>query len=122
MPVVTVPEGSTVQEHEAEIAGLFDAVRAAAPQLRVVDLGSTGDDGFVTDDGRSTFALIQGPEPTGFGPGIETQVLPAVQQAAGAAGFEVGSPPTCCWPRAGTPRDPACWPRPSSAPWAPCWC
>ncbi|TFV87009.1 MMPL family transporter [Blastococcus sp. CT_GayMR16] len=90
VPVITVPEGSTVAEREAEIAGLFDAVRTAAPQVRVVDLGSTGDDAFVTDDGRSTFALIQGPEPTGFGPGIETQVLPAVQQAAGAAGLDVG--------------------------------
>src|SRR3954465_15744639 len=90
VPVVTVPEGSTVQERVADIAGVFDAVRAAAPQLRVVDLGSTGDDGFVTDDGRSTFALIQGPEPTGFGAGIQTQVLPAVQQAAAASGLEVG--------------------------------
>jgi RND superfamily putative drug exporter len=88
VPVITVPPGSTVADREADIAGVFDALRAAVPQVRVVDLGSTGDDRFVTDDGRSTFALVQGPEPSGFGPGISAQVLPVVQQAAGAAGLE----------------------------------
>src|SRR3954471_9834214 len=90
VPVVTVPEGSTVQERAADIAGVFDAVRAAVPHARVVDLASTGDTRFVTDDGRSTFALVQGPQPSGFGPGISAQVLPVVQQAAGAAGLEAG--------------------------------
>ena len=87
VPVVTVPPGSTVQDRSADIAGVFDAVRAAVPQARVVDLGSTGDARFVTDDGRSTFALVQGPMPQGFGPGLEAQVGPAFQQAAAAAGL-----------------------------------
>ena len=90
VPVITVPEGSSVSDRAADIAGVFDALRVAVPQVRVVDLGSTGDDRFVTDDGRSTFALIQGPQPSGFGPGISAQVLPVVQQAAGAAGLQVG--------------------------------
>jgi len=90
IPVITVPAGSTVAERKADIAGVFDALRTAVPQARVVDLGSTGDDRFVTDDGRSTFALVQGPQPTGFGPGISAQVLPVVQQAAGAAGLQAG--------------------------------
>src|SRR3954471_10983246 len=90
VPVVTVPEGSTVQDRAADIAGVFDAVRAAVPQARVVDLGSTGDQRFVTDDGRSTYALVQGRLPEGFGPGLEAQLAPAGQQAAAAAGLESG--------------------------------
>jgi RND superfamily putative drug exporter len=90
LPVITVPAGGTVADRKADIAGVFDALRAAVPQVRVVDLGSTGDDRFITDDGRSTFALVQGPQPNGFGPGISAQVLPVVQQAAGAAGLQAG--------------------------------
>jgi putative drug exporter of the RND superfamily len=90
VPVLTVPEGSTVEGQRAEIAGVFDAVRAAVPQSRIVDLGSTGDGRFVTDDGQSTFALVQGPLPQGFGPGIEAQLQPALEQAAAAAGLDVG--------------------------------
>jgi len=90
VPVITVPEGGTVAGRGAEIAVVFDAVRAAVPQARVVDLASTGDQRFVTDDGRSTFALIQGPLPQGFGPGIQARVQPVLEQAAGAAGLQAG--------------------------------
>jgi RND superfamily putative drug exporter len=90
VPVLTVPEGETVQGRAADIAGVFDAVRVAVPQARIVDLGSTGDARFITDDGRSTFALVQGPLPEGFGPGLEAQLQPAVEQAAAAAGLETG--------------------------------
>src|SRR4051795_5007899 len=90
VPVVTVPAGSTVAERADDVAAVFDAVRTALPQARVVDLASTGDARFVTDEGRSTFALIQGPEPTGFGPGIEAQLQPALQAAAAASGLQIG--------------------------------
>jgi RND superfamily putative drug exporter len=90
VPVLTVPEGSTVAERQADIAGVFDAVRAAVPQARIVDQASTGDDRFITDDGRSAFALVQGPLPEGFGPGIEAQVQPAFEQAAAAVGLDTG--------------------------------
>jgi RND superfamily putative drug exporter len=90
VPVVTVPEGSTVAEHADDLAAVFDAVRTAVPQARVVDQASTGDPRFVSDDGRSTFALVQGPLPQGFGPGIVAQVQPVFQQAAAAAGLDTG--------------------------------
>ena len=90
VPVITVPEGSSVTDRAADIAAVFDGLRVAVPQVRVVDLGSTGDSRFVTDDGRSTFALVQGPQPAGFGPGISGEVLPVLQQAAGAAGLQIG--------------------------------
>lgn len=87
VPVLTMPEGQTVQDNLLAIGGVFDAIRTAAPQLRVVDLGSTGDEGFISADGRTTFALVQGPLPAGFGPGLDAQFGPAFSQAAAAAGF-----------------------------------
>jgi putative drug exporter of the RND superfamily len=90
VPVVTVPEGSTVAERADDVAAVFDAVRTALPQARVVDLASTGDARFVTDDGRSAFALVQGPMPQGFEPGIQVQLEPVLQQAAAQAGLDPG--------------------------------
>ncbi len=89
VPVVTVPAGSSVQQHAADIAKVFGAVRTKLPQARVVDLASTGDARFVTDDGRSTFALVQGP-PKGLGPGLETSLRPVLQAAAQSAGLQSG--------------------------------
>ena len=90
--VVTVPEGETVESNRPAIAGVIATAVAAVPdlQLRVVDYASTGDPDFVTDDGRTTFALIQAPVPVKFGPYIETQLDPALDKAAAAEGFESG--------------------------------
>jgi len=88
--VVTVPAGVTVQSSKDEVAQVFGAVRQALPGARIVDLDSTGDPGFVSDDGRTTFALIQGPQPLSFGPGIEVQIEPALTQAAESVGFDSG--------------------------------
>jgi len=85
VPVITVPAGQTVQQRAADIAKVFDTVRTQVPQARIVDLGSTGDARFVTDDGRSTFALVQGPMPEGFGPGLEQYLTPALTSAATSA-------------------------------------
>jgi putative drug exporter of the RND superfamily len=90
VPVVTVPAGNTVQDHAADIAKVFNAVRTQLPQVRVVDLASTGDPRFVTSDGRSTFALIQGPRATGFGPGLGPVLRPVLETAAQQAGLTTG--------------------------------
>ena len=90
IPVLTVPAGSTVQQHAADVAAVWKAVRTRVPQARVVDLTSTGDRSFITADGRSTFALIQGPEPQGFGPGLEAALRPVLQSASTAAGLQFG--------------------------------
>src|SRR5829696_7582591 len=90
VPVITVPAGQTVQQRAADIAKVFDTVRTQVPQARIVDLGSTGDARFVTDDGRRTFALVQGPMPEGFGPGLEQYLAPALASAAKSAGLETG--------------------------------
>jgi putative drug exporter of the RND superfamily len=90
VPVVTVPAGGTVADRAADIAAVFDQVRAALPQARVVDQASTGDASFVSDDGRSAFALVQGPPPQGFEPGFQLQVAPVLQRAAASAGLQAG--------------------------------
>jgi putative drug exporter of the RND superfamily len=90
VPVLTVPAGQTVTDNRQQIASVYQAIRDQVPNTRVVDFGSTGDPRFITDDGRTTFGLVQGPQPTSFGPGIETQVQPVFEKAARAAGFEPG--------------------------------
>ena len=69
----------------ATAARVFAAARAVDPHVRVLDRASTGDDTFLTADGRSTFALVFTPAPTRFGadplaPGLTramTAALPA---------------------------------------------
>ena len=99
--IVTVPEGETVQENQDAIAEVFDAAVTAVEgddaltavqevQLRAVTFASTGDEGFITDDGRTTFALLQAPIPVTFGPYIEVPLEPALDEAAESRGFESG--------------------------------
>ncbi|MDT7712636.1 MAG: putative drug exporter of the superfamily, partial [Pseudonocardiales bacterium] len=90
IPVLTVPEGQTVQSRRADVAAVFDTVRKQAPQLRVVDLASTGNDTFVFDGGRRSFALVQGPLPTGFGSGAKAALAPVLKKAAAQRGLEIG--------------------------------
>ncbi|HEX7105366.1 MAG TPA: MMPL family transporter [Acidothermaceae bacterium] len=59
VPVVTVAQGESVRD--ADVRAQLDAVLGAARKsgaVRIVDYADTGDDAFVTRDGRSTFALI----------------------------------------------------------------
>ena len=97
--VVTVPEGQTVEQNQAAVTQVFDAGVQAVQQdpkltaiqdmkLRVVSFANTGDDTFITDDGRTTYALIQAPIPVTFGPYIEEAMDPALETAAKSQGFE----------------------------------
>ena len=88
VPVVTVPEGTTVAEQRDEVAAVFGALRTGVPGVRVTDLASSGDPVFVGDDGRTTYALVQGPLPTGFEPATALALEPVLRQAAQTAGFE----------------------------------
>jgi RND superfamily putative drug exporter len=92
VPVLTMPKGERVSEHQPEVARIFGAVREQVGErvpVRVVDFASTGDDRFVSSDGTSTFGLVQGPPPTGFGPGLEQVLLPTLERAAAPAGIDV---------------------------------
>ncbi|WP_346007045.1 MMPL family transporter [Janibacter terrae] len=90
--VVTVPRGQTIEGNADAVARVITTAVAAVPdiEVRVVDFASTNDPGFLTDDGRTTYALIQAPVPVTFGPQIETQLDPALAEAARTAGFESG--------------------------------
>ncbi|MDX6254450.1 MAG: putative drug exporter of the superfamily [Frankiales bacterium] len=90
--VVTVPTGTTVEANKSAVSKVFASAVRALPdvKLRLVDLASTGDHGFVTTDGRTTYALIQAPVATTFGPYIETQLDPALSESAAAQGFHSG--------------------------------
>jgi RND superfamily putative drug exporter len=90
VPVLTVPEGTTVAEQREQVAAVFEAVRTSVPGVRVTDLASSGDQAFVGDDGRTTYALVQGPLPEGFEPGTALALEPVFRQAAAQAGFEGG--------------------------------
>ncbi|MGB8254685.1 MAG: MMPL family transporter, partial [Pseudonocardiaceae bacterium] len=90
VPVITVPDGQTVQSRRADVTAVFDTVRGKLPALRVVDLASTGNDTFVFDGGRRTFGLVQGAAPTGFGPGTEVALAPVLKQAAAERGLQSG--------------------------------
>ncbi len=90
--VVTVPAGATIDANRPAVAEIFATALTAVPdvKLRVVDLASTRDPGFVTDNGRTTFALIQAPIPVAVGPYIEASLDPALAKAASAHGFTSG--------------------------------
>jgi len=90
VPVLTVPAGQTVAERRADLAAVLGRVRAAAPQLRVVDLGLSVQDGLVLDADRSAAVLVQGPAPTGFTSVTETTLLPALAQATAGTDITAG--------------------------------
>jgi putative drug exporter of the RND superfamily len=60
--VATVPEGSTVEDHLDDITATLGDVQTAVPKTRILSYADTGDDVFLTDDGRTTYALVY-PEP-----------------------------------------------------------
>jgi RND superfamily putative drug exporter len=71
IPVVTLPAGQSVVSHKAEVGQWFDAIVTANPTMKVVDYATTGDAGFISKDGRTTYAFLWQPQPTlkdGFDP------------------------------------------------------
>jgi RND superfamily putative drug exporter len=88
VPVVQLPRGTTVDSPgvRQELTAAIAAIGAALPQARTASYASTGDRAFVSDDGRTTFALVYIPAKGGVDPG---QVEARAAQAA-VAGLSVG--------------------------------
>jgi len=92
VPVVQLPAGRTVEQPavRAELRGVEDKLRAAIPGARVAGYGSTGDDAFVSRDGRTAFAIAFAPpdpdQPFGDNPRAERSARKALAgvQVAGA--------------------------------------
>jgi RND superfamily putative drug exporter len=93
LPVVTLPEGQTVRSPgvRADLKTLDARLEKALPGARIASYASTGDRTFVSDDGRTTFALVYArPDPdSAFGEN------PRAEKAASGAvkGATVGGSP-----------------------------
>src|SRR5207249_1769945 len=63
VPVVTLPAGKTVDSPgvRAQLAKVDARVQRALPRARVASYASTGDRGFVSPDGRTTFSIAYPP-------------------------------------------------------------
>src|SRR3712207_1817651 len=92
VPVVRLAEGTTVdspgvkQELEAALA----KVETALPDARVASYASTGDRAFVSEDGRTTFALVYFPAKGGVDQGQpEARRAQAALEGVAVAGSAV---------------------------------
>jgi len=90
--VVALPDGTTVDSPSIadQLTDALATVGAAVPGARIVSYPSTGDRAFVSEDGRTTFALVDTPtSPASFADGTPglTQVQAAVRdlRVAGAS-------------------------------------
>ena len=91
VPVVSLPAGKTVDSAgvSAELGNALARIRTAIPHSRVASYASTHDRGFVSEDGRTTFALVYIPAIGGVNPG---QAEARAAQAA-VQGLRVGGAP-----------------------------
>ena len=89
--VATVPEGRSVDDETAAIGAVLDDVQAALPGTRIVSYLDTEDPVFLTDDGRTTYALVY-PEPfesfTDVGPDVAME--PILAEATAGSDIEWG--------------------------------
>ena len=90
--LVVVTAGSGEKNMSADgpaVTGAFTALQQAIPGSRVIDYANTHDKAFLTNDGRSTFALVMVPPAEGFGSDpVATAVDKAVKPRL--AGDQVG--------------------------------
>jgi RND superfamily putative drug exporter len=71
VPVVTLPEGTTIDSPGVteELDAALARVQAALPDARLASYASTGDRAFVSEDGRTTYALVYIPQKGELEPG-----------------------------------------------------
>ena len=76
VPVVTLPKGTTVDSPgiTTQLDSALARVQAALPEARSASYASTRDRAFVSDDGRTTFALVYIPQKGGVVPGKRRRV------------------------------------------------
>jgi putative drug exporter of the RND superfamily len=91
VPVVTLPQGKTVDSPgvSTQLDAALARVEAALPGAMTTSYASTRDRAFVSDDGRTTFALVYIPALGGVDPGKAE----AREAQAALAGVTVGGSP-----------------------------
>ena len=82
VPILTLAPGSTVPNSRGVVTAAFAAVQKAVPAARLVSCGNTGDERFVTADGRTTYGLLYVPLQQGFVPFSSAPVAAALRSAA----------------------------------------
>jgi RND superfamily putative drug exporter len=93
VPVLTLPAVVTVDSPGVteELDAALARVEAALPGARLASYASTGDRAFVSEDGRTTFALVYIPPTGGLEPGQrEAQQAQSALEGATVAGAPVG--------------------------------
>jgi RND superfamily putative drug exporter len=94
VPVVTLPEGTTVNSPGVieELDAALARVETALPGARLASYASTGDRAFVSEDGRTTFALVYIPPRGGIDPGQkEAQQAQSALEGATVRGAPVSA-------------------------------
>jgi RND superfamily putative drug exporter len=87
VPVVTLPAGKTVDSPGVrnDLRAVDNRLEQALPGSRVASYGSTGDRGFVSADGHTTFAVVNPPpdpdQPFGDNPNAEKKARTALRGA-----------------------------------------
>jgi RND superfamily putative drug exporter len=83
--VATLPEGESVDDSgvRADLRQLERRLAAAMPGSRIASYGSSGEGAYVSDDGRTTFAIAYPPLEEGGGP--DAEVSPETVEAARGA-------------------------------------
>jgi RND superfamily putative drug exporter len=91
VPVVTLRRGMTIDSPgvTADLDAALAKVHAALPDARIASYVSTGDPAFVSQDRRTTYALVYIPQPGGLEPGQQE----ARQAQAALDGVTVGGSP-----------------------------
>jgi RND superfamily putative drug exporter len=89
--VVTVPEGTTVDDQLSKITPVFDKLKAALPGTRFVDYAETKNPVFLTDDKRTTYALVYPTEFKSFTDvGPDVAMKPILEQGSKDTGLAFG--------------------------------
>ena len=83
IPVVTLPEGESVDSPavRADLEQIDATLNEALPNARIASYASTGDETFISEDGRTTFAVVY-PQPD---PDSAFGENPAAEKAASSA-------------------------------------
>ncbi len=83
--VATLPEGESVHDSgvRADLRQLERRLAAAMPGSRIASYGSSGETAYVSDDGRTTFAIVYPPLDESAGP--DAEVSPETVEAARGA-------------------------------------
>jgi putative drug exporter of the RND superfamily len=88
---VTVPKGTTVDDQLSKITPVFDQIKAALPKTRFVDYAETKNPVFLTDDKRTTYALVYPTEFKSFTDvGPDVAMKPILTKASQDTGLDFG--------------------------------